>query len=118
MNPSTNYNLIKSAVMAKLNGLVEERHRDRDGRVPLEAATGALITCEKGYVEPDTDIVVVTVQWRHVGGTPYIADNVHTSVARSVINGRPDLTVLAPEPDTTPPSVIGADRATTPTRTA
>ena len=59
-------------------------------------------------VDPDTDVVVVTVQWRHIGATPYVADNLHTSTASAVIIGRPDLSLLAPEPDTTPPAVLDA----------
>jgi Flp pilus assembly protein TadG len=108
VTPSTNYNLIKNAVLAKLAGLVKTSTVTVAVECRSKSSTGAVITCEKGYVEEDTDIVVVTVTWHHIGATPFVADNAHTSIARSVINGRPDLTVLAPEPDTTPPSVISA----------
>ena len=108
VSPSTNYNLIKTAVMSKLTGLVKENTVTVAVECRSKSASGAVITCEKGYVEEDTDIVVVTVTWHHIGETPFVADNAHTSVARSTINGRPDLTALAPEPDTTAPSIITA----------
>jgi Flp pilus assembly protein TadG len=107
-NPSTNYTFIKNAVMAKLAGLVQQSSIQVSVVCRAGSATGSVVTCEKGYVTPDTDVVEVTVRWRHIGATPYIADSLHTSVARSVINGRPDLTLLAPEADTTPPSLISA----------
>ncbi|HVT77521.1 MAG TPA: TadE/TadG family type IV pilus assembly protein [Acidimicrobiales bacterium] len=104
--PSTNYNLIKSAVMAKLAGLVNSSTVTVSVACHADGATGAVVTCEKGYVTEGSDVVTVTVTWQHVGATPYVTRTTHTSVATSVIIGRPDLTVLAPEPDVTPASVV------------
>jgi Flp pilus assembly protein TadG len=107
-NPSTNYTFIKNAVLAKLAGLVRANSVTVSVQCRQDSASGTVVLCERGYVDPDTDVVVVTVGWRHIGGTPYVADSVHTSIARAVILGRPDLLVLAPEPDTTPAAVIDA----------
>lgn len=107
-NPSTNYTFIKNAVEDKLAGLVQAGSVTVAVECRAGSASGSVITCERGHVDPDTDVVVVRVGWRHIGATPYVADLVHTSTARSVIIGRPDLSVLSPEPDTTPPSVTEA----------
>jgi hypothetical protein len=107
-NPSTNYTFVKNAVMNKLAGLVQQSSVTVAVVCRTASATGATKSCEKGVVTPDTDVVEVTVRWRHIGATPYIADTLHTSVARSVINGRPDLALLTPEADTTPPSQVSA----------
>jgi Flp pilus assembly protein TadG len=108
LNPSTNYTFIKNAVLGKLAGLVQTSGLTVTVTCRSQSATGAVVTCERGYVDPDTDVVVVAVGWRHIGATPYIADQVHTNTARAVIIGRPDLSLLAPEPDTTAPAVLDA----------
>ncbi len=105
-NPSTDYGVIKAAVMQRLNGLV------KTGTVTVGivcrrgSASGAVISCEKGTVALDQDIIEVTVRWRHIGATPFVADNLHTAVARSTIVGRPDLASLVPEPDPIPPHLV------------
>ncbi len=108
VNPSTNYTYIKTKVVAKLVGLVKADSVTVTVQCRSRSATGSVITCERGHVDPDSDVVVVSVGWKHIGATPHVADNLRTSVARSVIVGRPDLLTLSPEPDTTPASVIDA----------
>jgi hypothetical protein len=94
--------------MNKLVGLVQQSSVQVSVVCRVGSASGATENCEKGTVTPDTDVVEVTVRWRHIGATPYIADTLHTSVARAVINGRPDLTLLAPEADVIPPTLVSA----------
>lgn len=105
-SPSTNYAYIKNAVESRLAGLVRAGSVTVNVACRSGSATGSVVTCERGYVDPDADVVVVSVGWRHIGATPYVADGVHTSIARAVIIGRPDLSVLAPEPDGAPPTLL------------
>lgn len=105
-NPSTDYGVIKAAVMQRLNGLVKTSTVTVGVLCRRASSTGAVISCEKGVAVPDEDIVEVTVTWRQIGATPFVGDNVHTAVARSVIAGRPDLASLVPEPDPIPPHLI------------
>jgi hypothetical protein len=107
-NPSTNYNFIKAAVHDKLVGLVKTDSVTVAVECRSRSAAGAVILCERGHVDPDVDVVIVTVGWRHIGATPHVSDTVHTSVARSTIIGRPDLSLLSPEPDSTPPTLLDA----------
>ncbi len=107
-NPSTNYTYIRGAVLGRLAGLVKTDSVTVSVLCRAGSASGTVITCEQGHVDPDTDVIVVTVGWRHIGATPYVADSEHSSVARAVVIGRPDLSLLAPEPDNTAPSLLSA----------
>ncbi|MBA2608899.1 MAG: pilus assembly protein [Actinobacteria bacterium] len=105
-NPSPNSAVIKAAVMARLNGLVKTPTVTVSVVCRQGSSMGTVILCEKGVVVPDQDVVEVTVTWRHIGETRFVTDKVHTAVARSVINGRPDLSSVAPPPDTVPPRLV------------
>lgn len=87
--PTTNLALIQSKVFAQLNGLVQTSTVTVSVKCRQGGATGAVINCDRASVKPDTDIVEVTVNYRHIGGTPFVADNQHTAVARAVILGSP-----------------------------
>jgi Flp pilus assembly protein TadG len=89
--PTTNFATIQTAVMAKLNGLVKTNTVTVSVVCRSGGASGAVVNCDRTAVMADRDIVEVTVSYRHIGGTPYVADNVHTAVARSVILGAPVL---------------------------
>jgi len=102
-SPSTNHNVIKAAAMSKLAGLVKTDTVTVDVVCRRGSATGTIISCEKGVVATDNDVVQVTVRWKHIGATPFVSDGGHTAIARSVIAGRPDLASLVPEPDPNPP---------------
>jgi hypothetical protein len=106
ITPSTDYNVIKAAVMAKIAGLVKANTVTVSVVCRQGSATGPIVLCEKGPATPAQDVVEVTVGWHHIGATPLVNDSGHTAVARSVIVGRPDLASLAPEPDTIPPHVV------------
>ncbi len=111
-SPSTNYNVIKDAVMDKLVGLVKTSTVTLSVVCRAGSATGSIISCEKGVVKPDVDVVQVTVGWKHIGATRFVSDSGHTSIARSVIAGRPDLASLVPEPDPNPPLLVPPISAT------
>ena len=66
-NPSTDYNVIKAAVMAKLVGLVKTNSVTVNIVCRRGSATGTIISCEKGVAIPDSDVVEVTVGWKHIG---------------------------------------------------
>ncbi|MEY2469121.1 MAG: hypothetical protein QOF21_1819 [Actinomycetota bacterium] len=106
LNPSTDYNVIKAAVMAKLSGLVKTSTVTVIVKCRTGSATGPVVTCDKGLVHPDDDVVEVTVGWKHIGATPFVGNGGHTAIARSVIAGRPDLASLVPEPDPNPPVLV------------
>jgi hypothetical protein len=81
---------ITTAVTAKLNGLVDPG----SVVVSVKCLSSDLATqraCDRNAVAVDSDVVEVTVKYRHVGATPYVADNLHTSTARAVIIGAPIL---------------------------
>ena len=99
VTPSTNYGVIKAAVMARLSGLVQPSSVDVAVKCRQGSATGPVILCEKSTVNPDTDVVEVAVTWDHVGVTAWAPGTTHSSTARMVIVGRPDLSSLVPEPD-------------------
>jgi Flp pilus assembly protein TadG len=87
-SPTTNLASITTAVMAKLNGLV----KTSSVTVTVKCYSSDLVTqknCDRNTVKLDTDVVEVTVKYRHIGATPYVADNLHTSTARAVIIGAP-----------------------------
>jgi len=87
--PTTNLTTITNAVLARLNGLVKTSTVTVAVKCRQGSATGTIINCDRATVLPDVDIVEVTVQWKHIGGTPFVADNLHTSIARAVILGSP-----------------------------
>lgn len=96
---STQYRAIEDAVDRLLGGLVRERQ-------PLEvrclnADTRARIDCSTGTVTLGRDLIEVKVRWRHIGASPFVANQLHTAVARMVIVGKPDLTEPPPPPTTT-----------------
>jgi Flp pilus assembly protein TadG len=89
--PTTNLSFITTKVLAKLNGLVQTSTVTVSVKCRQGSDTGTIINCDRTSVQPDVDVVEVTVTYRHIGGTPFVADNVHTSTARSVILGSPVL---------------------------
>jgi Flp pilus assembly protein TadG len=89
--PTTNLAFIQAKVLAKLNGLVKTNTVIVTVKCRQNSATGAVVYCDRASAHPDFDIVEVTVQYRHIGATPFVADNLHTSIARSVILGSPVL---------------------------
>lgn len=109
-NPSTNYNTIKAAAIAKLGGIVPSSSITLSVQCRTGSATGAVVLCEKQYVKPDTDVVIVTVGWGKRGGpstfVPWVSKT--TTVVSSIV-GRPDLSALAPEPDVFPPALSAAN---------
>ncbi|MEY2419685.1 MAG: TadE-like protein [Actinomycetota bacterium] len=89
--PTTNFAFIQGKVLAKLNGLVKTNTVVVSVKCRQNSDTGPIVNCDRTSVHPDFDIVEVTVQYRHIGATPFVADNLHTSIARSVILGSPVL---------------------------
>ncbi|HVE94374.1 MAG TPA: TadE/TadG family type IV pilus assembly protein [Acidimicrobiales bacterium] len=107
VTPSTNYGVVKAAVMARLAGLVKPSSVNVTVQCRKGSATGIVVLCERGTVKPDNDVVVVAVTWDHVGITAWAPGTTHSSTSRMVILGRPDLASLVPEPDGFPPALAG-----------
>lgn len=87
-NPA-NYDKIVAAVDRLLGGLVRERKP-----VEVRCLASPDLTqkdCRRGVVRLDRDLIEVTVRWRHIGASPFVANSWHTQVARMVIVGKPDL---------------------------
>lgn len=110
-NPSTNYNFIKAAALAKLGGVVQAGSFTVSVQCRAGGATGAVVLCEKNIATPDTDVVVVTVGWRDLATTRFVPLVSHSATAVMAIGGRPDLASLAPEPDLYPPALTTTDGA-------
>jgi Flp pilus assembly protein TadG len=104
-NPSTNYNTIKAATLAKLGGIVPPSSVTVSVQCRQNSGTGTIVLCEKQYVKPDTDVVVVTVTWGKKGTSKYVPWVTKTTTVVESIVGRPDLSALAPEPDVFPPAL-------------
>ena len=105
VNPSTNYTTIKNAALAKLGGVVPTSSVTVSVQCRQNSATGAVVLCEKQYVRPDNDVVVVTVNWGHKAASRWIPWVSKTSTVVMSIVGRPDLAAIAPEPDVFPPAL-------------
>lgn len=89
--PTTNLSYITTKVLAKLNGLVQTSTVTVSVKCRQGSDSGTIINCDRATVQPDIDVVEVTVTYRHIGSTPFVADDIHTSIARSVILGSPVL---------------------------
>lgn len=108
-NPSTNYTTIKNAAIAKLGGVVPPGSVTVSVQCRQESATGTVVLCEKSYVKPDHDVVVVTVNWGNKGTSRFIPWVSKTTTVVMTVVGRPDLSALAPEPDIYPPALSAPD---------
>lgn len=109
VNPSTNYNLIKAAAIARLGGVVPSSSVTVSVQCRQNSKTGTVVYCEKALVKPDNDVVVVTVNWGNKGATRFIPWVSKTTTVAMSIQGRPDLSALAPEPDIYPPALSAPD---------
>lgn len=102
-SPSPNYNKIVAAVDRLLGGLVRDRQavRVRCLSPATNPSNPQEVACKKGVIRVDRDLIEVRVQWRHIGASPFVANQIHTDVARMVIVGKPDLSAPPPPPTTT-----------------
>lgn len=107
ITPSTNYGVVKAAVMARLAGLVQPSSVNVTVTCRRGGPAGPVVLCERDNVKPDNDVVEVAVTWDHVGVTAWAPGTTHSSTSRMVILGRPDLASLVPEPDPFPPALVG-----------
>ncbi|MDP1794169.1 MAG: TadE/TadG family type IV pilus assembly protein [Acidimicrobiales bacterium] len=107
--PSTNYNTVKAAAIAKLGGLVPADSVTVSVVCRQGSVTGAVVFCEKAAVNPGNDVIVVDVGWSNKGATrfvPWVSKS--TRVVMTIV-GRPDLTALQPEPDIYPPAASACE---------
>lgn len=109
LSPSTNYTTIKAAAIARLGGVIPSASVTVTVQCRQSGSSGPVISCEKSTVTPDQDVVVVTVGWNNLAASKYVPMVARSSTAVMSINGRPDLTSLAPEPDGFPPALATTD---------
>lgn len=92
---SANYTAVRSAVIARLAGLVKGTPA-----VDVRCYTADATTtepCSKSTITPGSgDRIEVKVTWQHVSATPFVVNTTHTDSARMVITGPPDVSGGAP----------------------
>jgi hypothetical protein len=126
---SANHDLIVAEIERRLVGLVRNdieilvRCIDRDEDDPHGLADGVrgpdagTIPCSAGFVTPGADLLEVSMKWRHIGASPFVADTQHHERAMFVIQGK--ATYTAPSTTTTliSPSSSSTSTSTTTTTT-
>ena len=93
--PSDAYSTIVSTVKAKLVGLVRGAPVVTVQCLNGSVATPSPKSCDASIV-PQTDLVKVTVQWSHLGVTPFVPGSSHSSSATMVIVGSGSVGPVAP----------------------
>jgi hypothetical protein len=121
---SKNRNLIVDEIKKRLVGLVRDdieisiRCVDRDEEDPHGLADGVrgpdagTIPCSQDFVTPGADLLEVSMKWRHMGASPFVANSMHDESAMFVIQGKAAYT--APSSTTT---LVAPSSSTTSTST-
>lgn len=89
--PSANFHSIEQAVRARLAGLVRGAPVVRVACLDGAETARVIKPCTMAAVVPSRDLIEVTVEWRHIGVSPFVVASSHQDVARMLINGKPQL---------------------------